>query len=148
MYDQIMLTENSPAPAWQSQDQNGKAISSADYAGKWLLLYFYPKDDTPGCTLEACGFRDSYASLKDRIAIVGVSADSTDSHQAFIQKFQLPFALIADTEHSLIQTFGADGVTFPKRTTFLIDSDNIIRKIYHGFDAKDHAAVISKDLDI
>jgi thioredoxin-dependent peroxiredoxin len=143
-----MLQENSPAPAWQSTDQNGKTVSSADYAGKWLLLYFYPEDDTPGCTVEACGFRDSYASLKDRIAIVGVSADSAESHQAFIQKFQLPFTLIADTERTLIQAFGADGVTFPERTTFLIGPDTIIRKIYHGFDPKNHADIISKDLEI
>ncbi len=142
-----MLTEGSFSPAWQSKDQHGKIISSLDFHGQWLLLYFYPKDDTPGCTAEACAFRDSYASLKDRIAIVGVSADSTESHQAFIQKYQLPFILLADTDRTVIDAFGANGVTFPKRVTFLIDPKNIIRKIYHGFDAVSHAEHVETDLE-
>ena len=143
-----MLTIGDAAPAWSGKDQDDADRSSADFAGRWLLFYFYPKDDTPGCTLEACGFRDSYAGLAKRIAIVGVSADSAESHRAFIAKFQLPFTLIADTDRSVIKAFGADGLFFPKRVTFIIDPQNVIRKIYHGFDAKDHAVVVGKDIDI
>lgn len=141
-----MLTQGSLAPAWKALDHDSKPVSSADFAGRWLLLYFYPKDDTPGCTMEACGFRDSYASLSSRITIVGVSADSPESHRAFIEKFQLPFTLIADEDRAVITAFGADGVVLPKRTTFLIDPKNVIRKIYHGFDATDHARTIADDL--
>lgn len=142
-----MIHEGHSAPEWHGIDQDGKPVSSADYAGQWLLLYFYPEDDTPGCTLEACGFRDSFASLSERITIVGVSADSPESHRAFIKKFTLPFTLIADTDRALITAFGTNGTDFPKRTSFLIDPANVIRKIYHGFDAKDHAAAVGKDLE-
>lgn len=141
-----MMHVDSASPAWSGLDQDGKTRSSADYAGTWLLLYFYPKDDTPGCTIEACGFRDDYASLSGRISIVGVSKDDAESHRAFIKKFSLPFPLIADTDKRMIADFGADGVVFPKRVTFLIDPTGIIKKIYHGFDAKDHSKDIAKDL--
>ena len=142
-----MLKVGDIAPAWKAANQDGKYMSSSEYAGKWLLLYFYPKDDTSGCTEEACGFRDAYASLSTRIAIVGVSADSVESHKNFSEKFSLPFTLIADPQHELIQAFGADGLLFPKRITFIIDPLNVIRKIYHGFDTKDHAVQISHDLN-
>ncbi|MBP7114111.1 MAG: peroxiredoxin [Candidatus Peribacteraceae bacterium] len=142
-----MLKVGDQAPAWKGFDQDGTLVSSSDFAGKWLLLYFYPQDDTPGCTLEACGFRDNYAALGSRISIVGVSKDSQESHRAFIEKYQLPFSLIADTDKEVIRTFGADGILFPKRVTFLIDPTNVIQKTYHGFDAKDHADIVGKDLE-
>lgn len=142
-----MLKEGDQAPAWKGVDQNGQTVSSADYAGKWLLLYFYPQDDTPGCTAEACGFRDNYGELSRRMSIVGVSKDSPESHREFIEKYKLPFTLIADTDKDVIRAFGADGVLFPKRVTFLVDPSNVIRKTYHGFDAKEHPATVGKDLE-
>ncbi len=142
-----MVKEGELAPAWSGLDQDAQPLSSEMYKGKWLLLYFYPMDDTPGCTIEACGFRDSYASLSKRIAIVGVSADDSASHRKFADKFQLPFSLLADTSKKAISAYGANGLLFPKRVTFLIDSNNVIRKIYQGFDATYHAAEVAKDLD-
>ncbi len=133
------------SPAWSGPDQDGKARSSSDYAGTWLLLYFYPKDDTPGCTIEACGFRDDYSALSGRINIVGVSKDDVSSHKAFADKFNLPFPLIADAYKKMIGDYGI-GTELPKRTTFLIDPNGIIRKIHHGFDAAVHAKDIAKDL--
>jgi peroxiredoxin Q/BCP len=142
-----MLSEHSTSPAWSAIDQNEKTISSADYKGKWLLLYFYPENDTPGCTLEACGFRDQFDVLSKRISILGVSADNPESHIKFIQKYSLPFPLLADTDKKLIATFGV-GTDFPKRVSFLINPDGVIIKIYHGFDAEKHALDIAKDLDV
>lgn len=141
-----MLQIGNSAPAWSGMDQSGTGLSSADFVGKWLLLYFYPKDDTPGCTIEACGFRDDYALLSSRISIVGVSKDDVASHKAFADKFKLPFPLIADTEKKMITDYGI-GAELPKRTTFLIDPKGIIQKIYHGFDAKDHSGEIANDLE-
>ena len=141
-----MLTPGDTAPDWKGVNQDGKPVCGADYAGSWLLLYFYPKDDTPGCTLQACGLRDDYAALSSRISIVGVSADSMESHRAFRDKFTLPFTLVADPTREVINAFGADGILFPSRVTFLIDPENIIQKIYHGFDAKEHSTIIGKDL--
>jgi peroxiredoxin Q/BCP len=143
-----MLNIGDTAPAWTAQDQDGKSHASAEYAGKWLLLYFYPKDDTPGCTAEACGFRDQYDKLKNRITVVGISSDSTDSHNEFAKKYSLPFTLLADPDHVIIKAFGADGIFLPKRVSFLIDPQGVIKKIYHSFDTKNHAEEILKDLDV
>lgn len=141
-----MLQIGDKAPAWKGLDQHGAVHLSADSEGAWMLLYFYPKDDTPGCTTEACGFRDSYEAFKNRITIIGVSKDSVESHQAFVEKYSLPFTLLADTDASIITAFGVDGTTLPKRTTFLISPEGDIKKIYHGFDCHDHAADIETDL--
>jgi thioredoxin-dependent peroxiredoxin len=141
-----MLKTGDKAPAWKAPDQHGALRSSSDFPG-WILLYFYPKDDTPGCTIEACGFRDSYEAFKDRVSIVGVSKDDVASHKAFADKYKLPFTLVADTDMAIIKAFGADGLLLPKRVTFLIDPQGVIRKIYHGFDCNDHAADIRKDLE-
>ncbi len=96
------LTPDSPAPAFTAIDQHGARHTLQDYAGKWLLLYFYPKDDTPGCTIEACGFRDNFSQLQKEIDVVGVSADSPESHKEFIKKYDLPFTLLSDTDKKLI----------------------------------------------
>jgi peroxiredoxin Q/BCP len=141
-----MLSIGDKAPDFAAMDQDNISRSLKDYVGKWLLLYFYPQDDTPGCTIEACGFRDSYESLSKKVEILGVSADSAESHRTFIQKYQLPFPLLVDTERVLIGLFGADKKSYPSRVTFLIDPEHIIRKIYHGFDATHHAKEIEQDL--
>ena len=145
--DQIMLKEGEKAPAWSGKDQHGIVRSSAEFEGSWLLLYFYPKDDTPGCTIEACGFRDDESAFADRITVVGVSKDSVESHKKFAEKFALQFALIADTEKTMIDAYGTDGVILPKRVTFLIDPEQTIRKMYHGFDCTNHSADVRKDMD-
>jgi peroxiredoxin Q/BCP len=118
------------APDFTAKDQNGKDISLKDYRGKKVILYFYPKDLTPGCTAESCDFRDNYGSLTSKgFEVIGVSADSEKSHQKFIEKHELPFTLIADTEKEVIKSYGAwgekkfmgktyDGIL---RSTFVID---------------------------
>ena len=133
------------APSWHGTDQDGQSRSSEDYAGSWYVLYFYPKDDTPGCTKEACGFRDSEKALAGRSAVIGVSADSVESHKRFVEKYNLPFTLIADPQKEIITAFGI-GADHQKRTTFLIDSEQIIRKIYQDIDAATHAGEIEKDI--
>lgn len=98
------------APAFSLPDQDGKTVSLADFAGKWVVLYFYPKDDTPGCTKEACSFRDRHAELQAKGAVVlGVSGDSSASHRKFADKYSLPFPLLADTEHEVARAYGAWG---------------------------------------
>lgn len=133
------------APPWTGTDQDGEQHSSADFLGSKYVLYFYPEDDTPGCTDEACGFRDRYGALSQHIAIIGVSADSIESHKKFREKHDLPFTLISDPDRVIGAAYGI-GAEFPKRTTFLIDATGTIRKIYHGFDAKLHAAEVERDL--
>ncbi len=134
-------------------DQNGKVIKASDFAGKKLALYFYPKDNTPGCTAQACSLRDGYQDLKKAgYAIVGVSVDSETSHQKFIDKFDLPFPLIADVDKKLVQEFGVwqekknYGKTYmgTVRTTFLIDENGTIHHIIEGrsVDTKNHAEQI------
>lgn len=126
-------------------DENGKEIRMADFQGKKLVLYFYPKDSTSGCTAEACSFRDNYSILrKQGYAVVGVSVQDAKSHQKFIEKNQLPFPLIADTENRLVQEFGVWGEksmygrkymgTF--RTTFIINEEGIIEKIFQPKEIK------------
>jgi peroxiredoxin Q/BCP len=126
-------------PEILGRNQDGKTLKASDYKGKKLVLYFYPKDSTPGCTAEACSFRDSYSGLRsDGYEVVGVSIDSEKSHRGFIEKQQLPFDLIADTEKELVEAFGVWGEknmygrkymgTF--RTTFLVDEEGVIEHIF------------------
>lgn len=125
-------------PEILGKDQNGKEIKSSDYIGKKLVLYFYPKDSTPGCTAEACNLRDNFSELrKSGYEILGVSTDNEKSHQKFIEKYELPFPLIADTDKKLVNEFGVWGEKTMAgrkymgvfRTTFLINDSNIIEKI-------------------
>lgn len=138
-------------------DQDGKTVTAAEYAGKKLALYFYPKDSTPGCTSEACNLRDNYQALMARgVEVVGVSVDSEQSHQKFIAKNNLPFRLIADTEKTLVQAFGVWGEksmygrkymgTF--RTTFIIDEQGKVERIIgpKEIKVKDHANQITSTL--
>ena len=139
------------APSFSGLDEKGNQITLADFAGKKLAIYFYPKDNTPGCTVQACSIRDHYGSLTDKgIHIIGVSADSASSHQKFIQKFTLPFPLLVDEDLTILNQFGVWG---PKkfmgkeydgihRTTFLIDEDHRIVGIIEKPNTKEHAAEI------
>lgn len=141
------------APAVLGMDQNGNEVKLADFAGKKLVLYFYPKDSTPGCTQEACNLRDNYTELLDRgYAVVGVSVDSDKSHRRFIEKNSLPFPLIADTGHRLVEEMGVwgekkmAGRTYmgTYRTTFIISETGVIERIItpKEIKVKDHAAQI------
>ena len=142
------LKKGDKAPDFSAVDQDGKSISLSDFKGKKLVLYFYPKDNTPGCTAEACSLRDSYSDFKKKgYEIVGVSADSQKSHQGFITKFELPFRLIADTDKKVINAFGAWGEKkmYGKsyegiiRKTIVISEDGKIEDIIEKVDTKNHA---------
>ena len=145
-----------PAPDFALPDQDGTIHSLADYAGNWLVLYFYPKDDTPGCTTEACSFRDEREVIAElgNAEVVGVSKDSVKSHKKFTDKYGLIFTLLSDPEHHTIEAYGS---WKPKkfmgreyigtmRNTFIITPDGKIAKEYIGVDPKTHAAQIIADL--
>ncbi|MDR1725323.1 MAG: thioredoxin-dependent thiol peroxidase [Bacteroidales bacterium] len=143
-------------PEILGKNQNGKNIKASDYKGKKLVLYFYPKDNTAGCTAEACGFRDNYAEFrKQGYEIVGVSIDDEKSHKKFIDKQNLPFDLISDTDKTLVEQFGVWGEKsmYGKkyfgtlRTTFIINEDGIIDRIYFPKEIKtsNHAEQITKE---
>lgn len=134
------------APDFRAPDQAGKIHELGEYAGKWLLVYFYPKDDTPGCTTEACGLRDNFALLQKLVSVVGVSADSIASHQKFAAKYHLPFTLLADPKKEIITAYGTDGLIFAKRTSFLINPEGKIAKVYEKVNPETHSNEIVKDL--
>ena len=146
-----MLKEGSAAPAFKTKDANGETVSLRDLRGQKVVLYFYPKDDTPGCTKEACSFRDAFSQFKKKgIAVLGVSPDSEASHQKFVTKFKLPFTLLADTERSIAEAFGVWGEkkfmgrTYMgvHRTTFLIDEKGKIKKIFEKVKPEEHASEV------
>ncbi len=131
-----------PAPAFQSVDQDGRPIALADFKGHPVVLYFYPKDETPGCTTEACSFRDGYTAIQATGAVIlGVSADTAASHKTFAAKFHLPFRLVADPDRRIIDAYGVRMpiLGWAKRTTFLIDASGVIRKVFVGVNPAGHA---------
>jgi peroxiredoxin Q/BCP len=139
------------APGFSLPDQNGAIRRLADWRERWVVLYFYPKDDTPGCTTEACSFRDDLAKLTALGAqVVGISVDDTASHKAFAEKYHLPFPLLADTTTEVAQQYGALsnwlGIKVAKRYTFLVDPAGRIAKVYLSVDASRHSTEIVVDL--
>lgn len=143
-----MLKEGDKAPDFTTKDQNGNAVKLSDYKGKKVVLYFYPKDDTPGCTKEACSFRDADDVYNSKgIKVFGVSTDDEKSHQKFISKFQLPFDLLADTEKDIVEKYGVWGEKSmygkkymgTNRKTFLIGEDGKIAKIFDKVNVAEHA---------
>lgn len=119
------IQEGKPAPAFTLEDASGKKVSLADFAGKHVVLYFYPKDDTPGCTKEACGFRDDWKILqKENVVVLGVSADDAESHRKFAAKYRLPFTLLSDPDREVMEKYGAYGekVLYGKKTIGVIRS--------------------------
>ncbi len=151
----IQLVEGVTAPDFSGINQNGKTISLAGFKGKKLILYFYPKDDTPGCTAEACNLNDNYEYwISKGYEVVGISPDSEASHQKFVKKYGLKFNLIADTSKEILEAYGVWGekVNYGKtymgviRTTFVIDEKGIIEKIFKKVDTKEHTNQISKEL--
>jgi len=145
------LKEGDQAPAFTSKDQNGNSISLEQFKGKKVVLYFYPKDSTPGCTAEACDFRDNYQSLAAKgIEVLGVSIDDEKSHQKFITKHSLPFTLVADTGKQIVEAYGVWGEKSmygkkymgTNRTTFVIDEEGTIRHIITKVDTKSPTAQV------
>jgi peroxiredoxin Q/BCP len=143
-----MVKEGTTAPSFKTTDANGEPVNLKDLRGKKVVLYFYPKDDTPGCTKEACSFRDAFSKFKKQgITILGVSPDSEKSHQKFTAKYKLPFTLLADTDHSIADAYGVYGEkkfmgrTYMgiHRTTFLIDEKGKIKKVFEKVKPEDHA---------
>lgn len=143
-----MLKEGDKAPAFTTTNQDGTKVKLSDYKGKRVVLYFYPKDDTPGCTKEACSFRDSDDVYKKKgIVVLGVSVDDEKSHQKFISKYQLPFDLLADTDKSIVEAYGVWGEKSmygkkymgTHRKTFLIDEKGKIVKIFDKVKVAEHA---------
>jgi peroxiredoxin Q/BCP len=144
----MTLTEKTQAPNFSLMDEKGKKVSLTDFKGKPVILYFYPKDDTPGCTTEACSFRDDYSKYTQAGAVIlGVSPDSEKSHARFANKHHLPFTLLADEDHKVCELYGVwarkkfmgkeyDGVL---RTTYLIDAQGMIAKVFAGVKPAEHS---------
>jgi len=150
-----MIQEGQKAPAFTLPDQDGNTHLLSDYAGKKVLLYFYPKDDTPGCTTEACNFRDGYEGFQSKgLVILGVSADSVEKHKKFAGKYDLPFPLLSDEDHKVCEAYGVwqeknfmgrkyMGIM---RQSFLIDEKGNIEKIYENVKPKEHAEEVIGDV--
>jgi peroxiredoxin Q/BCP len=143
-----MLKEGSAAPAFKTTDAEGRSVSLKDFRGQRVVLYFYPKDDTPGCTREACSFRDAFVDFKKAdITVLGISTDNEASHKKFTRKFDLPFTLLTDTDHSIADKYGTYGQKkFMGRTymgvhrkTFLIDEKGKIKRIFEKVKPDEHA---------
>jgi len=146
-----MPKEGTTAPAFKTTDQNDESVSLKDLRGQKVVLYFYPKDDTPGCTKEACSFRDAYSKFKkQKITVLGLSPDKETAHKKFETKYQLPFTLLADTDHSIAEAYGVWGEkkfmgrTYMgvHRTTFLIDEKGKIKKVFEKVKPEDHASEV------
>ena len=146
-----MLTEGDFAPDFSARDQHGASVKLSDLRGKRIVLYFYPKDDTPGCTKEACSLRDGFSQFTEKgIEILGVSTDDEKSHQKFISKYELPFTLLADTEHKVADLYESYGEkTFMGKTynvvlrrTFLIDEAGKIKRIFDKVKVDEHAGEV------
>jgi len=146
------LDVGKPAPEFELPDQQGQLHSLEDYRDQWVVLYFYPKDETPGCTTEACEFRDNIFAYRELNAqILGVSLDDVESHRKFAENHDLPFPLLADTEGSTADAYGVKtkmmGWTVAKRQTFLIDPDGNIARHYEKVDPDEHSAQVLADLE-
>jgi peroxiredoxin Q/BCP len=149
------LAKGAKAPAFKTTDESGKEVTLAGLKGKTVVLYFYPRDDTPGCTTEACSFRDAYAEFRKKSAVVlGVSPDDAKSHTKFIGKFQLPFTLLSDGSHEIAQAYGVwvEKSMYGKkymgveRSTFVIGGDGKIQAVYRKVKPETHVAEILAEL--
>jgi peroxiredoxin Q/BCP len=152
----MTISAGEPAPEFTLADEEGRMHSLSDYSGKPVVLYFYPKDDTPGCTKEACGFRDDYSAYEEAgVVILGVSPDTSKSHAKFKTKYELPFTLLADPDHDVLKLYGVWGLkkSFGReyegvfRTTFLIGEDGKILRVFKKVKPAVHSAEILSALD-
>lgn len=151
MAQQTELKPGDPAPKFSLYDQNNQLQTVDKYKGKWLVIYFYPKDDTPGCTQEACNFRDDIADIRKLNAIVlGISMDKVSSHKEFAEKYSLPFPLLSDPKGKIAKQYAAyfslGPIKFARRHSFIIDPAGKIAKIYRDVDSKTHSTEIIRDL--
>lgn len=144
----MVLSEGVKAPGFELLDSEGKLHKLSDYAGETIVVYFYPKDDTPGCTKEACSFRDSYADFKKAgVTIIGISPDKVESHKKFKEKYALPFTLLADPDHAVCEAFDVWGLkkSFGReyegvfRTTFVIGPEGEIKRVFENVKPSDHS---------
>jgi len=151
-----MLKENDIAPQFTVPDQNGNNVSLSDFKGKWIILYFYPKDMTPGCTTESCNFRDEYSVFQQKdIVVLGVSKDSVARHKKFEGKHDLPFPLLSDENGTICEDFGVwqEKSLYGKkymgivRSTFIINPEGVIAKVYPKVKVKEHVTEILADLE-
>jgi peroxiredoxin Q/BCP len=151
-----MIKEGDAAPDFEARDSRGNNVRLSDLRGRKVVLYFYPKDDTPGCTKEACSFRDSFAEFgRRRIEVLGVSTDDERSHRKFAEKFSLPFTLLADTDHALADAYGVYGekqfmgrkYMGVSRKTFLIDEEGRVRKVFDKVKVDEHADEVLRAFD-
>ncbi|MEN8164690.1 MAG: peroxiredoxin [Acidobacteriota bacterium] len=143
-----MLTTGEEFPSFELQAHDGSVVSSSDLEGSIYLVYFYPKADTPGCTKEACAFRDAWSELKEaEIRVFGISYDTPRSNRAFAEKFSLPFLLLSDTDKALAKSVGADRllIPVPKRISYLVGADGKILKTYPSVSPSSHAEDVLKD---
>ena len=148
-----MIEEGDAAPDFESRDAEGNNVKLSDLRGQKVVLYFYPKDDTPGCTKEACSFRDSHSALeREGIKVLGVSLDDEKSHRKFAEKFSLPFTLLADTDHAVADAYGVYGekqfmgknYMGVDRKTFLIDEEGRVKKVFDKVNVEQHADEVMK----
>lgn len=145
----MALSVGDTAPSFTVNDTNGNPVSLSNFAGKTVVLYFYPKDDTPGCTKEACSFRDNYSVYQGKdIVVLGVSTDDETSHQQFTQKFNLPFPLLADIDGAITKAYDVDGGGYAKRVTYVIDGSGKISQVYSSVKTDTHATDILADLGV
>jgi peroxiredoxin Q/BCP len=149
------LTEGQAAPDFSTQTDKGETVSLKDYAGKHVVLYFYPKDDTPGCTIQACNFRDNIGPIEEAGAVVlGISLDGVESHQQFRDKYELPFTLLADPEHVVSDAYGVYGKKDFRgheymgidRATFIIGPNGTLEKVWPMVDPNEHALLVLEHL--
>ncbi|MBD2662849.1 alkyl hydroperoxide reductase/ Thiol specific antioxidant/ Mal allergen [Richelia sinica FACHB-800] len=145
----MALAVGTVAPAFTTKDTNGNTVSLSDFAGKTVVLYFYPKDDTPGCTKQACSFRDAKDEYVSKgIVVLGVSADDEAAHQAFTAKYSLNFPLLADTDKSIIKAYDVDGGGYAKRVTYVISPEGKIAHVDANVNTPTHASDVLKVLGL
>lgn len=145
----MALSVGTTAPGFTVKDTTGNTVSLSDFAGKTVVLYFYPKDDTPGCTKQACSFRDSFAEYQGKdIVVLGVSMDDESSHKQFTDKFNLPFPLLADVNGAITTAYDVSGGAYAKRVTFVIDGSGKITHVYDSVKTETHATDILADLGV
>jgi thioredoxin-dependent peroxiredoxin len=143
----MALSVGDTAPNFTVKDTTGHTVTLASYAGKQVVMYFYPKDDTPGCTKQACSFRDNYAQYTSKgITVFGVSMDDESSHQAFTAKFELPFPLLADTDGAIAKAYDVEGGGYAKRVTYVIGADGKISHVYTTVKTDTHATDVLTDI--